>query len=699
MSNNFVPVPFTGGVNLHDDARLLREDQVREAKNLFPYSPGILSKRKVAGTDAFVGLDLAHDFANMIVPPFDTGMLAVVAGGRFNDGYMNASIGHTGGQYNTSAAQRARMIETSRRPMLVAYQRKVYVLGGYPWTTPGVVGFINGFGTPEWELLTFLGTGNTDVIPRVAGVYKGRMVYADLGPGYEDYVVFADRFLPTTIGNSVLAANGRSFRIGARSGDRIVALVEIDQATVGSPSQSALLILREHSAFLISGEPNQSTDTDDIFGNMTVAQINIQTGCASAETVVRTPYGIIWAGHEDVWLMDLGATPRPIGQNIRPALERTPATDRDKWHAVYFDGIYRLAIHGEGQGALPTTSGNYFSVLDQWWLDLRKGPPQSAPLAQWWGPQQYLDSATSGGNTDGSFHAPSIMAVDNRPGHTPRLLGFYPDDDATGDVLVLDRPGVVEGPYGETSDEDDVFVKSRLRTRTFTVDGMAEMTYQGVEVRMRSTLPVNLQAEGVLNEGQRIDTASRTFLPVGFQTDVDNLDVNMPSAFVTETIWAAGAKVGDDLHVVIEDKFGYAVGPTNKKFYVWVNGVGQVQATLTEGNYLYKALYIAEVIAALERVAPAPVWANSDIVASPHYKVRITTTNVNWYPIVAADGALTFDQLAESRRVWGALGFDTTANPAAGFTHDGVEGMQGTRVSPLEIGGIVVRVDAFGRRP
>lgn len=373
------------GVNLLEDPSLLKEDEAVRTENLCYLPSGEFGKRLGIGPTTIRTVDggVAN---NLLIPSFErAGVDAIFTtttmSGVTEDGRQTVLV--VGGGVSLGGLTAA--VATPRRPMLVEVGDLVFVALGGALTQNKIVTrpFIGSDGIAVTNF-SFAGTGNSELYPGVIIPYRQRVAYFNFGSGFENFGVMSDnRNLATsvnqnfeTVGNS--AKSTRSFIVGSRGGDRIVGGTEIALAEVGTPNSSALLVLREYSAYLLTGELAQTTDAGSYFGDLEVNRINIDCGCASNETITNTPYGVFWAGHDDVWFLQEGRTPIAVGTKIRPALTASPAADRWQWFAAYHDGIYRLAIQ----------SPNGVD-LEQWWLDLRNGVPRNFREARWFGPMTY----------------------------------------------------------------------------------------------------------------------------------------------------------------------------------------------------------------------------------------------------------------------------------------------------------------------
>lgn len=675
-------VPLTGGVNLLNDPREIADDEVTWAKNLFPVKPGVLKKRKAVGY--VIAPSLSSDIGNQVgffVPPFGGDILGVTAGRQSSgkavirafkdDGTLTSFVGGVGDP-----------VIYEMRPQMIPYLKRIYVMVGRMTGVTAFPGYnvSESGGTVTIAANAFNGVNN-DISPRVAAIYRERMVYADLGSGYEDYIVFADPWDPMTIGDDVLAANGRAFRVGAREGDRIVALVEITQTVVGSPAQSALLVLKEHSAWLITGEPNLTTDTTDMFGSLVINKINIEAGCASAETVVNTPYGLLWASHDDVWLFDIGALPRKVGTKIQPALKHTADGSHYLWHAAYFDGAYRLSVFGEEQA-----ESTNVPLQDQWWLDLRDGAPQSYRDAKWWGPMQYRPMNIG---DDSALIGAFPMSVDKREGFN-RLLGIgYLNTTGWPAVLVYDQEETVDRSYttGESALPNGP-IDTELVTKEYTPpDEMTEMVYAGTEVSARVDINTRLQVVAEVDGGAKSDTNSKTI-------SADESSSADDASFDRVTIYPSARKPGGSLQIQLSDLPGYIIDDTNN-WIIWRRGILFLYE-LTKGYYASMSELMDHIISAMNTASGSAAfsWSLSGGM------IQITRNTSTWNYVVKPTGNSVVDaRLDQSVALWGLLGFDTSADPAAAASQTATTEKYYKRSSSLEITGIVIRATPFNRRP
>lgn len=524
MANNIVKrFALNGGVNLFQDPSMLQDNETLRCKNAYPDLDGIMVKRPSATSIQRVffvdpsptgGLSYTVPRA-IVIPgnyPFD--VVAAVSG---SDGAtwafqaLNVGITEHDPFPGTAVFGAGSSIfgpiqnPMDERPSFFTYNSELWAVVGdgafqgvwrltdklVPWnpaldpsgppTSPTGYFWVhydfdyNSFKYvfAGYEVVGGLApTANLEnrdipVKPKHAGIYKGRAVYANFGPGMKNWLVFADTYSPpyqsrvfsTTsppydppyddqdawfpgplwIGTDALSANGRHLTVyGMPSDDEIVAVREISLSAVGTPLDVALFILGKRSAFIMTGEPVQSTDTtavtlDAIFADIKIQRVNYACGCVGEYTVVNTKYGTVWADAEEVWVLAAGTAPIPIGRKISEVLKNCPPERRWQWCAAYHDGFYMLGIVTADSVSTDEPQFEY------WWLDLRKGPPQNWEEARWYGPMEYkwkswnndpvymsniaIDERTSSGNFGKPVVATTAPSSTSRQGHIVDMIG------------------------------------------------------------------------------------------------------------------------------------------------------------------------------------------------------------------------------------------------------------------------------------
>jgi hypothetical protein len=379
-----------------------------------------------------------------------------------------------------------RMPASRRRPQAVEWQGALWVATG------GVIANANSFfaGTGDsgiirigqyldqnnaWKIAIAAGmplglgqatAGHTPALEafqqaKCIGTYRGRVILANFpddiyGQPRRAVLLFSDgpgdgfatgAALPTddVVGKGLDVPNFNALNGAAESDpldDRsvfvgdvvedIVGTKELSLQQSGAMNQSALLILKDRSVWLGTGEPLISTDVGDPIGSLNIIKQPLADGCASFETVAETPWGVFWAGHDDVYFAPNGGGPIiPVGRYIASEFKHTPFDMKYLWHAEYHDGWYRLAIMAPGQN-----QSDPVAMENQWWLDLRYGPPQDWTKARWFGPQMYQPIISPNCDTTDIQRGTYIMRRDQRPEFPAELfalqIGFYSIKDSTG---------------------------------------------------------------------------------------------------------------------------------------------------------------------------------------------------------------------------------------------------------------------------
>lgn len=538
------------------DQRAIRDDQCVRSKNLVPTREGMAAKRGAIEATAgpIIFSDTSSYITSLQLPPANFGNGFVVGMRAFTDdpGALYQSLTSVivsrqlGDLPGAPASQEAAITwdHPSRyRPLILSYNKKVYTFAGHnnvivqnpavfppelalPAAVLGKYGAIIQEVSPGGALqvvpFNFLASEGgavtePDAAPNVAAAYRNRILWADFGPGQENMVVISDPYQPQVVGADFRSANGRHFLVGSIDGDRIVAMREVLLTSVGSAAEAAALVLRQYSAYLITGEPNLVADGSFILGDMDVNRINIDCGCSSADTLVNTPYGLLWAGWDDVWLFPQGqGIPLRVGSNIRPILAATPPELRYLWHASYFDGFYRLHLLSPGQN-----EGDASVPGEEWRLDLRRGPPASHEQARWYGPMVYKSPTPTATPKIGVEYA----IADTRPSVTPRLVGVTrsqdfewpvefersaPKDFMTNTVLGASQGTAIDIDW--LGKEDDF------------QDPMIEKGCTGLELNLWVGAAAQLTADVIVDGGRKTETVTETVPPVGFILEEGVLD-------------------------------------------------------------------------------------------------------------------------------------------------------------------------------
>lgn len=456
MAKGRIKVPFTLGVNRRDEVRRIKNEELFEAENLYPASPGSLQTRDSirfqGAIDGDFGIartpedDLAYTaLINYInshhalswptsgYPLSGTpGVAAVLTDPATNHSVFAhigsdpmAVVNHSGLiEYN--GAGDGLVLRPNRAPWIFQYRSALYMLPGTGTTelqsgvSPPDIDWIKMepndgataatatssiAGGSKISIETFNGTNNQGIQPRVGVGYLNRVVFANFAPvdtstpdddPLRRTLIFSDDFDPQTVGDDVLAANGRGIELtGGTPGDEIVALVNVMQTSVGTPAQSALLVLMRHSAYLITGEPDQSDGSG--IDDLVVNKMSIDTSCVSPWAVVQTPRGVFWVGDDDIWTFDIGQLPHRIGSKIGPIVQRAASSGLgSRVRMTFWDDTLRVSLPALGQAVASlvdetnlTVAPNLVQLEEEWHLDLTNGAAPDPEQAAWWGPMLY----------------------------------------------------------------------------------------------------------------------------------------------------------------------------------------------------------------------------------------------------------------------------------------------------------------------
>lgn len=705
------PIMPTGGVNQLDDPRRIRDDEVVSAKNLVPLSKGMLGKRPASevikpitvGNPGRPVLDLAafptRELEYLVARP---DLLCVVG--------------------KSTSAYTKDLFNFDLPPAIVPWRESLYVFTGYGVTNTAPNSLFTGsiLSASGFTDFAFAGTGNADLQPKVACLYRKRFVYANFGPGYQNRVVMADSDLPTTIGDSVLAAAGRSFDVGPGDSDEIIAMVEVTQTSVGSPSEGALLILKRNSAHIITGEPHESTYTpvapDTILGDMKVSKISYNCGCASPQTIVKTPYGVFWASADDVWFFAVGSLPIRVGSKIRPALSKSSIHYHPFWFAVYFNGFYRLSVCIERSN----TQIDYTNTIEteQWWLDLRDGPPQTHQDARWWGPQTYKVFANDP-TIDPLIEGTSRIILDNRPGQEEMLVGIEPyesrhDVFADGAEMLVGydvknqrdmqdyRSIAVSDVYPAfTHDYHSTEIDIELVTKEYDFgDLFNQKGLIKIQADYANSVTDYLRADIIVDGGKTIDQDVLGLCEqAGFLLDADATETGLVSrVFQEAAIYPSTRLAGKTFQFRISDQAGYVIGAYNDLLVVLRAGT-YYEVSLTQGYYANLKDLLDHIVARC--VTVVGVTCTHDVVGPNSRAATITLTFGSAVTLcfASAGGDVTAADLRESRALMGMLGWDTSANSASATTQASTTNVYYRQLALWEFGGFSVEIDFFRRGP
>ena len=727
-----LPIMPTGGVNLLDDPRRIRDDEVVRAKNLVPFTKGMLRKRPGFVIDETYPRALDHPTQEILnlATNLPAGLAGVFAAPNGTHTHIWANSTLTNPNFGAGHIG-AYITPGPYTPCILTYRSKVYVFPGganqVKFDEDGSAGAnplatVSGFVVQasdisqtvalpqDMPLFVFAGTNNL-FAPHFATVYRERMVFANLGTGYESSIVFSDAFNPTVIGNDVRAIGGRSITIGTIDEGRIVALVEIYQNEVGAPGESSLLVLKERAAYIIAGEPHQSTYTpvppDDALADMVISRVNYNCGCASAETIVRTPYGLFWASREDVWYMATGALPVRIGSKIRPVLQATPDAFSWRWNAAYYNGFYRLAVFTPGQNLIsPYVSGQ--TTMDrlgeQWWLDLRGGPPQTHEDAKWWGPQIFSNGYNTAGN-------PTRAGTNGQwpwfDGETSRLVDYQSNGD-TVERLVYDSEtardcvGIRQleslGLSVEFHDFYTTDITCELITKEYDFgEPFSHKRFLGLRADYWTSITDYLRLQAIVSGGDSIDTVTALVEQAGLLTDADSTESILVRKFQETAIWPSTRLSGKTLQFKIYDTAGYVIGAFQDEL-ILLSGASYFSVTLTQGYYADLKALLDHLVS---RITAVTGLSCSHNVTGP--QDRLATITLTFGSAVTlnfqtAGGIITAAQLRKSRALMGMLGWDTSANSASATTQVSSSTVYYKQSANWEFGGFGAEIGVFKRK-
>lgn len=708
----YIPLGLTGGVNLLDDVRTIRDDQVRKAQNLVPTTPGILAKRKGLGFHQHLFNMLGHPIA-FTLPNFPSTLAAIIGVRRMEDSgslapSKNTTIYAATGIDTDPYEEYDAGLITTGRPCFVHFNEKTYCFFGPPVVNNGIVieEYIpNSTGVRIREL--DFGSGNSNITPAGACVYRNRLAY-----WWDNMIALSDTNDPETVGADLTAANGRAFSPGQRDGSKIVACQEVMLTAVGTPAETALLVLTERGGYLITGEPNETADATPPIGDLTVNRISIDVGCSSRETLVTTPYGTIWAGPDDVWLFAQGQVPVRIGSNIRPALQATPADKRYLWHAAYHDGFYRLAVFSQGRGPDDDDPPD-----DQWWLDLRHGAPRNSDEAMWWGPQRYRQAIDSDTDTPYGVYP---MCVESRPGKESLLYGVMqhlvvaagPTLEWPLRLVSFDSPNhrdicldlsteVTDDKHGTYNSEIyiDLLTKAYTSVAHQQSDPLVDKMLQGVEVNVMNERHMRLKCQLIGDEGLTVeecysDLAPRTFLPGVSLLDSARVSRYSQNAWLRpDSSTRVNAKAWQ---LRLYDDGVWVVDDNNDAVVISHSTAGTVTVSLTQGAY--DKSWAASGSRLLTHIA-TQLTTESGITftasATAAGLLQLSAASGTWELLIDESDA---DQL-KCKRVMSSLGFNTDpplsgANPVVATESSFI-----TNSGGLEIGAMIAMLRAFRRRP
>lgn len=407
------PLPLVGGINIRNDPRAVRDDQLTLAGNVYPDFNGILSKRPPLRFAFFSG-GAGVQILNVARAAPGSGAAFIVVGRSYTGaGIFVSAIDESGTLISSYPSTISDSIPVDNpHPVILNYESDSLVFPGPGFD--GVLVFRNGL----WKVasytidvpLTQAQPQNAGTLsPLVAFTYRGRTVIANFGKvGDVDYGTsysMSDYRLPATydppppffvprflfVGSEMLSFNAPHRATLRDEIEPIVAGIECMLQMVGSATQAAFIMFGRKYAYIGTGVLGASTETDPtkIEGDLEVKRVNYECGCISHLALLRSQFGVLWVGADDVWLMDVGGIPRRVGTNIRTAIQNCPPSLLGETWAVFADNMYKVAIPTQQSSATGP-------VFEHYWLDMRDGPPKSAEDAKWYGPMTYRHVSVDG---------------------------------------------------------------------------------------------------------------------------------------------------------------------------------------------------------------------------------------------------------------------------------------------------------------
>lgn len=721
MANKLIPLPFDGGINLLDDRRRIQDNELVKTKNIIPVQPGILGKRPAMGwvqqftTGMGVGVPVS-----MMLSPFHNGAVDDIDGvwatvDVDNDAmWLNTMIpSATFSPLQVGGAE-------LKPPSYASAQRILYAYPGYGASYAAYSLDIDDLDpTYAFKPWSFAGSGNDGIRPRMSVIYRNRFVYANFGPGYTSALLWADAFNPDTVGDNALASNGFYLTVGDEGGDEIVALVPITQTSVAAPTQEALLVLKQYSAYIITGEPTETGVTFSL-EDVVVNRISYDVGCASMNTVVRTAYGVFWASHDDVWFFATGHTPVRIGSKIRPVLQVTNANKRYKWHAGYLNGFYRLALFGE------ESEQNVNSPCDeQYWLDLRGGAPQNHQEAKWWGPQVYSVTYKTDPVTVAQTIGTYCMAPEQRPEKSAALFGITQDGLSGGfpHSASLVKFDASSGPrdIGNQSIESVLdnyghYTMELISKEYDFGDPMVQKIFQGLEFNSWVSQDSELTVKVDLDGGASYKVYTDDIPSRGFTADVDSADevgTNLSREFQSKVILPDSDErvLGKTLQFHVYDEPGYTIiEGSNDQFYLaWGTDSSAISTgtvfscSINPGFYAsLTALSDAVVDAMEEALSAAGHFDSFSAVFNGSFKWEFTDLDGNGWAFASSNNGAVMPAGADDRSTYKVAAMFGYFPDDATLLEDNLAAANyafSYGISDWQFGGFMLRLRPVNRRP
>lgn len=742
------PISIAGGVNRLQDPLRIQDDEVVSAQNIFPDQSGKPQKRRGAKFAGAIHASSGLLPLNLLFSGVDHARLGWV---HLDTGTGDAYFGIKEDVVPAAHTGLSIKVASGRRPQLVNFQGRQYCLHGEcPFGAPSRPPLYAAYYDTvtlalKVEGVAWEGTGNDDNPPRVAAQYRGRMVYADFSGSWSapsnetrwrNHLLLSDFESPLTIGDNALTT--RAFDLAAYFGsDRIVVAHEVPLTGGGDPTSTALYIGSATKGILMTGEPLQTGEVGDYAGDTAFVPLPRGCGCVSAETMVDTPWGVIWASADDVWLWVAGKTPVRVGTKIRPALTSGLRSEQYRWFATYHpDGWYKLSIVGANQG--PSENG---PCSEEWWLDLRGDIPTSAREAVWWGPMVYrIAVAESTDPAQGHY----ICATEDREAaaaYTFSLISsvYYASGPAAlclvnmeaeqgydsclnhegeGLELVIGSPSAVpiRRAQGNTIDID-------IWTKEYDLgDPGYDKLVLGTEFALWANDILALRVDTIVDGGRDSDIETRVIDQTGFVAGVSPEGTRITHEYQSVEVDTDPDKrlVGKVFQFHIYDVPGWAIAPSNYRFaYVFLPDPllaainPELYAQLLAGAVAYTSdLVLGSVYESVQDYLDALVaQMNADMAAIEAAAVfvhvhdddvvRLTEDNgFFWSPVFGAVYGLSAANGLVSRKIGASLGYDTSAAElTAAVSQDGETSFRDRISAAVEFAGIVLKVHRFGRRP
>ena len=709
-----IPLHFLMGVNRFDHRRRLKEGEAYTLQNLAPTDSGMLRKRRAALYDRKLASSI--EFSGTINRTILSYQVAHADGLVYEDVYLDQF-------WSTGTAQKLKVALSGSdlvtvnfgqilnwRAAIVPFGWDLYVFPGkrhasYDYAMTVVLPDPTLGGLPSLTSYNFSGTDNGDLNVRTACAYLGRMVYAFRNNGYQDCLVFSDIDTPRTIGNAALvtdagAKGSRFVRLPDMYGDEIVAMAPIMMSDTNNPSSAALLVLGNHNAFIVTGQLEQTTYTgSNYLGTYNYTRVNFTCGCASAETLVRTPYGTLWASEDDVWLMHGNSLPVRVGTKIREVLQATSPGYRYRWSAAFHDGCYRLLVFDDTQNG-----GSHDGVLKgEWWLDLREGIPRHWREARWFGPMRIGSVVDySSELTDLGLYC---IASEPRQSKARACYGIVASVNNTANVLgasrvKLDNTESDRDVVWNTSVQTEVRRGHEIRSIIDTPDmdfgdDMVDKINQGIEVNLWNNSDLYLAAEFTSDDGVESDETSATVTASENDEEFRSIIVD-PDDDVRIT--------GKTHRMTLNDEPGWIVTDENDAVqFACMPELEILTVNLTHGYYEDVKAYLDHLIAQMTAAAVLAGVAgafshNQTAPSNSEQNVTITHDTTKW--IYLNDLGSDDEQDAKNVRVWGDLGFDTSvAIPSEEYDFTADDLVVLCPSSRITFASIVLRIYQFFARP